>query len=132
MTPARAFAKLVAALSLFLLASCLLLAGAAAAASSMEQVPGGEAVLEHNFRPIATFRATFLGAPPAARVRKMQERINALGRECAKPLFLQYLAGAGLKHDRPIIASEAGQPQALIEAGGYSITDEGFGSPDKP
>ncbi|WP_313953540.1 mechanosensitive ion channel domain-containing protein [Accumulibacter sp.] len=86
MTSARAFAKLVAALSFFLLASCLLLAETAAA-SSMEQVPGGEAVLEHNFRPIATFRATFLGAPPAARVRKMQERINALTpREMLQPV----------------------------------------------
>ncbi len=66
------------------------------------------------------------------KVAAMQERINALGKESAKPLFLQYVAGVGLQHDKPIIASEGGQPQALISGGGHSITDEGFGDPDKP
>ncbi len=78
MTPARAFAKFAAALSFCVLAAYMFLASAAEAALPMEQVPGGEAVLHHNFRPIATFRATFLGAPPAVRVRKMEDRIDAL------------------------------------------------------
>jgi hypothetical protein len=64
------------------------------------------------------------------KVKAMQERINALGKECSKPLFLSYVAGAGLKHDKPIIASESGKPQALIGDGGHSITDEGVGETD--
>ncbi|WP_374681368.1 mechanosensitive ion channel family protein [Accumulibacter sp.] len=88
MTAVRAFSKLIAALSLILLASGLLLAATAeAAAPRLEEAQGVEAVLHHNFRPIATFRATFLGAPPAARVRKMEERINALTpREMLQPV----------------------------------------------
>ena len=62
------------------------------------------------------------------KVAAMQERINALGKESAKALALQFVAGEGLKHGKPIIASEEGQPQALI--GGASITDEGFGEVD--
>ncbi|MBN8249382.1 MAG: arylsulfatase [Verrucomicrobia bacterium] len=65
------------------------------------------------------------------KVAAMQDRINALGRECAKPLFLQYLAAVGMKHDKPVIASEEGEPRALIE-GDHSVTDEGFGTPDHP
>jgi len=78
MTSARAFAKLVAALSLFLLSCWPFLAGAAVVAPPAEQVPGGEAILLHNFRPIVTFRATFLGAPPVARARKSEQRIDQL------------------------------------------------------
>jgi arylsulfatase A-like enzyme len=61
------------------------------------------------------------------KVEAMQERLNALGKEAQKPLFLQYVASVGLKHGKPIIASEKGQPQALIGGGEHSITDEGFG-----
>lgn len=68
-----------------------------------------------------------LAAAHPDKVAAMQERINALGKECAKPLFLQYVAGAGLKHDKPVIASEGGKPRAMIEDGGHSITDEGVG-----
>lgn len=32
----------------------------------------------HNFRPIVTFRATFLAPPPVARARKSEQRINQL------------------------------------------------------
>ena len=63
------------------------------------------------------------------KVAAMQDRINALGKECAKPLALVFVAGVGLKHGKPIIASEEGQPQALI-GGGHSITDEGVGDDD--
>ena len=68
-----------------------------------------------------------LAAAHPDKVAAMQDRLNALGRECAKPLFLQYVASAGLKHGKPVIASEDGRPQALIEEGGPSITDEGIG-----
>lgn len=61
------------------------------------------------------------------KVAAMQQRINALGKECTKPFFLQYVGGVGLKHGKPVIASEGGKPQALIEDGGHSITDEGIG-----
>lgn len=68
-----------------------------------------------------------LAAAHPDKVAAMQERLNALGKECAKPLFLQYVAGVGLKHDKPVIASEGGKPRAMIEDGGRSITDEGIG-----
>jgi small-conductance mechanosensitive channel len=77
MTSTRAFAKLAAALSFVVLACWPFIAGAASAPAA-EQVSTGEAILFHNFRPIVTFRATFLGAPPLARVRKSQQRIDQL------------------------------------------------------
>ncbi|HAB15148.1 MAG TPA: arylsulfatase [Verrucomicrobiota bacterium] len=65
------------------------------------------------------------------KVAALQARLNALGKESTKPLALEYLAGVGLKHDKPIIGSESGQPQALIgNGGGPLITDEGFGEND--
>ena len=64
------------------------------------------------------------------KVAAMQERLNALGKECTKPLFLVYVADAGLKHDKPIIASESGHAQALIVGDGHSITEEGIGDDD--
>lgn len=71
-----------------------------------------------------------LAAAHPDKVAALQERINALGKESAKPLFMQYIAGVSLKHGKPIIASEDGQPQALIGDGAPSITDEGFGAPE--
>jgi arylsulfatase A-like enzyme len=69
------------------------------------------------------------GAHPD-KVAAMQERINALGKEASKPLVMQYAAGVAFKHGKPIIASEKGQPQALIGGGEHSLTDEGFGDND--
>jgi len=63
-------------------------------------------------------------------VAAMQERLNALGRESAKPLALMYVAGVGLKHGKPLMASEGGHAPALVEGDGHSITDEGFGDPE--
>jgi small-conductance mechanosensitive channel len=77
MTSTRAFAKLAAALSFFVLACWPFIAGAVAAPAA-EQLSTGEAILFHNFRPIVTFRATFLGAPPLARARKSEQRIDQL------------------------------------------------------
>ncbi|MCB1965691.1 MAG: hypothetical protein KDI64_06475, partial [Candidatus Accumulibacter sp.] len=77
MIVAPASLKLSVALSFCLLACCLFLAGAAGVVAA-EQPATGEAVLYHNFRPIVTFRANVLGATPAARVRKSEQRINQL------------------------------------------------------
>mgnify|MGYP000847634904 CR=1 FL=1 len=62
------------------------------------------------------------------KVASMQQRINELGKECTKPLALMYIAGVGLAHGKPVIASEGGQPQAMISD--VSITDEGVGDRD--
>lgn len=64
------------------------------------------------------------------KVAVMKDRINALGKECSKALALEFIASVALKHGKPVIASEAGQPQALI-GNGPSITDEGFGENDR-
>ena len=64
------------------------------------------------------------------KVAAMQERLNALGKEAAKPLALIYVAGVGLKHGKPLMASEGGKGAALIGGEGHSITDEGFGEPE--
>ncbi|GMV82891.1 MAG: arylsulfatase [Planctomycetota bacterium] len=74
------------------------------------------------------YEAKNVAAAHPDKVAAMQERINALGKECAKPLFLQYIASVGMKHGKPIIAAEDGQPQALIGGSEHSITDEGFGN----
>ncbi|HEY8991952.1 MAG TPA: arylsulfatase [Luteolibacter sp.] len=66
-----------------------------------------------------------LAAAHPDQVAALQARIDALGRESAKPLALQFIAGAGLKHGKPVIGSEQGQPQAVIE--GLSLTEEGAG-----
>jgi arylsulfatase A-like enzyme len=66
------------------------------------------------------------------KVAAMQERLNTLGKESTKPLALIYAAGVATKHDKPIIASEGGRPQAMIGGEGHSITDEGFGEEDDP
>jgi arylsulfatase A-like enzyme len=71
-----------------------------------------------------------LAAAHPGKVATMQNRMDVLGKESAKPLALQFVASEGLKHGKPIIASESGQPQALIGGEGPSITDEGFGDND--
>jgi arylsulfatase A-like enzyme len=70
-----------------------------------------------------------LAASHPDKVAAMQGRIEALGKECSKPLALVFLAGMGLKHGKPVIASESGE-QALIRTEGPSITDEGIGDSD--
>ncbi|PWU13429.1 MAG: sulfatase [Verrucomicrobia bacterium] len=64
------------------------------------------------------------------KVAAMQERLNTLAKEQAKPLLLVYAAGVAFKHGKPIIASEHGQAQALIGGGAHSIGEEGFGDND--
>src|SRR5262249_20855325 len=48
------------------------------------------------------------------KVAGMQERLNALGKEAAKPLALKFIAGVGLAHGKPAIASTDGKGPALI------------------
>jgi len=64
------------------------------------------------------------------KVTAMQERLNALGKESAKPLALVYVTGVGLAHGKPRMASEDGQGTVMVEGDGHSITDEGIGETD--
>ena len=68
------------------------------------------------------------------KVAAMEDRLNALGRESAKPLALMYVASVGLAHGKPRMASEDGTGPVMVEGDGHSITDEGVGddetSPD--
>jgi arylsulfatase A-like enzyme len=61
------------------------------------------------------------------KVAAMQERLNALGKESAKPLALMYVAGVGLAHGKPKMGSMDGKPALEEESHGHSITDEGIG-----
>jgi arylsulfatase A-like enzyme len=64
------------------------------------------------------------------KVAAMQDRMNALGKEAAKPLALIYVAKVGLGHGKPNMASEDGKGPALEDYRGPSITDEGVGMPE--
>jgi len=66
------------------------------------------------------------------KVAAMQARIEALGREAAKPLALAYIAKVGLAHGKPLIGSEGGGGESPADDHGPSITDEGVGYPDRP
>jgi arylsulfatase A-like enzyme len=61
------------------------------------------------------------------KVAAMQDRLNALGKEAAKPLALMYVASVGLAHGKPRMASEDGKGPVIVEGDGHSITDEGVG-----
>jgi arylsulfatase A-like enzyme len=67
-------------------------------------------------------------------IAAMQDRINELGKQSAKPLALIYVASVGLKHGKPAMASENGHGPVLVDENGEAITDEGVGdtetSPD--
>jgi arylsulfatase A-like enzyme len=65
------------------------------------------------------------------KVAAMQERINALGKEAAKPLALIYVASVGLAHGKPLMGSENAKPATKVDSHGHSITDEGVGVGDK-
>ncbi len=68
-----------------------------------------------------------LSAAHPERVAAMQERLNELGMEAAKPLALIYVASVGLAHGKPLMASEEGEAPAPVPSDGHSITDEGVG-----
>ena len=62
--------------ALLWLASCLFLGMLPALAADAAKPP--EATLRYHFRPIFTFRASFIGASPEHRVRRAWERIDSL------------------------------------------------------
>jgi hypothetical protein len=61
--------KFSAPLAWLLLVVCLFLAGTGAPALAADEARPPEATLHYHFRPIVTFRATFVGATPERRVR---------------------------------------------------------------
>ncbi|MCA8996067.1 MAG: hypothetical protein KDA80_03760, partial [Planctomycetaceae bacterium] len=65
------------------------------------------------------------------KVLALQGRLNALGRESAKPLALIYIANVGLAHGKPLLASEIDVPQTEVNPNGHAITDEGISYPHK-
>ena len=66
------------------------------------------------------------------KVAAMKARIEALGKEAAKPLALEYIAKVGLAHGKPLLGSEGGKSPAAAAGHGPSITDEGIGDSDQP
>ena len=71
-----------------------------------------------------------LAAANADKVAAMQARLNALGKESAKPLALIYVGQTGLAHGKPNRASESGAKPPAANDGGHAITDEGVGEND--
>ncbi len=79
MTSPPVFSKLSTVLSWLLLAACLLLAALSVPVLAADEAPRyPEATLRYHFRPIVTFRTTFVGAIPEHRVRRALARIDAL------------------------------------------------------
>ncbi|MEF8700599.1 MAG: mechanosensitive ion channel domain-containing protein [Candidatus Accumulibacter sp. UW26] len=76
MTALALWRKLSAAFSLLLLAGCLFLVSAPVLAADKAAAP--EATLHYHFRPIFTFRMTFVGVTPEFRVRRALTRLDAL------------------------------------------------------
>lgn len=68
-----------------------------------------------------------LAAEHPDKVAAMQARINELGKQSAKPLALIYVASVGLKHGKPLIATEGGNQAVKVDEHGESITDVGVG-----
>jgi arylsulfatase A-like enzyme len=67
-----------------------------------------------------------LASAHSDKVLAMQDRLNALGKEAAKPLALIYITQVGLKHAKPLLAPEEGSEPAAVDPNGRSITDEGI------
>jgi len=68
-----------------------------------------------------------LAAAHPDKVASMQERLNALGKESAKPQALIYVASVGLAHGKPNMASESDTAPAGSDVQGPAITEEGIG-----
>ncbi|MEY4388263.1 MAG: hypothetical protein RLY20_3546 [Verrucomicrobiota bacterium] len=65
-----------------------------------------------------------LAAAHPDKVAAFQERVNALGKEQAKPLALMYIAKVGLAHAKPAMGSEDGKGAVMVSNDDHSITDE--------
>jgi arylsulfatase A-like enzyme len=68
-----------------------------------------------------------LAAVHPEKVAAMQARIEALGKEAAKPFALMYIARVGLAHGKPLMGSDDGKGPVAVDENGPSITDEGIG-----
>jgi hypothetical protein len=75
------------------------------------------------------FEKNNLAAANPDKVKALQDRLNALGKEAAKPLALLWIAKVSLSHGKPLMGSENGKGAVLV-GDGHSITDEGFGDSD--
>lgn len=73
-----------------------------------------------------------LAASNPDKVTAMQARLNALGKESAKPLALMYVGKVGLAHGKPLMGSADGKGPVIVEGDGHAITDEGVGDSDIP
>ena len=60
-------------------------------------------------------------------VSGMKDRLNALGRDAAKPLALIYITSVGLAHGKPLIADEGAEPPVAVDPNGHSIIEEDVG-----
>jgi len=76
------------------------------------------------------YEKTNLAEQHPDKVAAMKTRIEALGREAAKPYALMYILKTGLAHGTPLMASEGGGAPAMFDAHSPSITDEGIGDRD--
>ena len=76
------------------------------------------------------YETNSLAAAHSDKVAAMQQRINELGKESAKPLALIYVASVGLKHGKPLIATEGGSKAVEVDEHGESIADVGVGEDD--
>lgn len=76
------------------------------------------------------YEKTNLAAAHPEKIAAMQQRLNALGAESAKPLALMYVTGVGLAHGKPLLASDGGPVPASHDSNGPAITDEGIGERD--
>jgi len=72
-----------------------------------------------------------LSAAHPDRVAAMQEGLNSLGKQAAKPLALIYVASVGLAHGKPLIPVDGVTPPPVVDPHGASIADEGVGEQDE-
>jgi arylsulfatase A-like enzyme len=77
------------------------------------------------------YEKTNLAAEHPDRVSAMQNRLNELGKQAAKPLALIHVAKVGLAHGKPLMGSDDGKDAVAIQPDGLSITDEGVGELDR-
>jgi hypothetical protein len=66
------------------------------------------------------------------KVAAVQDRLNTLGRESAKPLAMICVTSVGLAHGKPLLASKDGASPVKADAHGPTITDEDSGRKDQP
>lgn len=77
------------------------------------------------------YEMTNLAAEHPDKVATMQERLNFLGKESAKPLALIYISNVGLAHGKPLMGSEKGNSSGEVDSHGHSIIEDGVSYPIK-